>query len=180
MVSLVKGQKIDITKGNTGLKKITIGLGWDTNKYDGDNFDLDSSAFLLGSNGKVTDNKDFVFFNNLVHPSGSVKHMGDNLTGAGDGDDEQIIVNLPEVPSNIEKIAFAVTIYEADSRMQNFGMVSNAYIRVLQRHLWFLESCIAIMGNGNLMQLVLDILAVYRHFAMDMDYKGRKRKWQLV
>lgn len=131
MVSLVKGQKIDITKGNTGLKKITIGLGWDTNKYDGDNFDLDSSVFLLGSNGKVTDNKDFVFFNNLVHPSGSVKHMGDNLTGAGDGDDEQIIVNLPEVPSNIEKIAFAVTIYEADSRMQNFGMVSNAYIRVV-------------------------------------------------
>lgn len=131
MVSLVKGQKIDITKGNTGLKKITIGLGWDTNKYDGDNFDLDSSAFLLGSNGKVTDNKDFVFFNNLVHPSGSVKHMGDNLTGAGDGDDEQIIVNLPEVPSNIEKIAFAVTIYEADSRMQNFGMVENSFIRVV-------------------------------------------------
>ena len=94
MVSLVKGQKVDLTKGNAGLKKILVGLGWDTNKYDGDDFDLDASAFLLDKNGKVTTDKDFVFFNNLVHPSGAVKHMGDNLTGSGDGDDEQIIVDL--------------------------------------------------------------------------------------
>lgn len=130
MVSLVKGQKVDLTKGNAGLKKILVGLGWDTNKYDGDDFDLDASAFLLDKNGKVTNDKDFVFFNNLVHPSGAVKHMGDNLTGSGDGDDEQIIVDLSKIPENIEKIAFTVTIYEADSRMQNFGMVSNAYIRM--------------------------------------------------
>lgn len=130
MVSLVKGQKVDLTKGNAGLKKILVGLGWDTNKYDGDDFDLDASAFLLDKNGKVTTDKDFVFFNNLVHPSGAVKHMGDNLTGSGDGDDEQIIVELAKIPENIEKIAFTVTIYEADSRMQNFGMVSNAYIRM--------------------------------------------------
>lgn len=130
MVSLVKGQKVDLTKGNAGLKKILVGLGWDTNKYDGDDFDLDTSAFLLDKNGKVTTDKDFVFFNNLVHPSGAVKHMGDNLTGSGDGDDEQIIVDLAKIPENVEKIAFTVTIYEADSRMQNFGMVSNAYIRM--------------------------------------------------
>lgn len=130
MVSLVKGQKVDLTKGNAGLKKILVGLGWDTNKYDGDDFDLDASAFLLDKNEKVTTDKDFVFFNNLVHPSGAVKHMGDNLTGSGDGDDEQIIVDLAKIPENVEKIAFTVTIYEADSRMQNFGMVSNAYIRM--------------------------------------------------
>lgn len=130
MVSLVKGQKVDLTKGNAGLKKILVGLGWDTNKYDGDDFDLDAFAFLLDKNGKVTTDKDFVFFNNLVHPSGAVKHMGDNLTGSGDGDDEQIIVDLAKIPENVEKIAFTVTIYEADSRMQNFGMVSNAYIRM--------------------------------------------------
>lgn len=131
MVSLVKGQKVDLTKGNAGLKKILVGLGWDTNKYDGDDFDLDASAFLLDKNGKVTTDKDFVFFNNLVHPSGAVKHMGDNLTGSGDGDDEQIIVDLAKIPENIEKIAFTVTIYEADSRMQNFGMVENSFIRVV-------------------------------------------------
>lgn len=131
MVSLVKGQKVDLTKGNAGLKKILVGLGWDTNKYDGDDFDLDASAFLLDKNGKVTTDKDFVFFNNLVHPSGAVKHMGDNLTGSGDGDDEQIIVDLAKIPENIEKIAFTVTIHEAERRMQNFGMVENSFIRVV-------------------------------------------------
>ncbi len=133
MVSLVKGQKVDITKGNEGLKQIVVGLGWDVNKYDGDNFDLDSSAFLLDENGKVTSDKDFIFFNNLRHPSGAVVHMGDNLTGKGDGDDEQIIVDLTKIPENIEKIAFAVAIYDADNRMQNFGMVSNAYICMVNK-----------------------------------------------
>lgn len=133
MVNLVKGQKVDLTKGNEGLKQIVVGLGWDVNKYDGDNFDLDSSVFLLGANGRVLSSKDFVFFNNLRHPSGAVVHMGDNLTGKGDGDDEQIIVDLTKIPENIDKIAFAVTIYDADNRMQNFGMVSNAYIRMVNK-----------------------------------------------
>lgn len=133
MVNLVKGQKADLTKGNEGLKQIIVGLGWDVNKYDGDNFDLDSSVFLLGANGRVLSSEDFVFFNNLRHPSGAVVHMGDNLTGNGDGDDEQIIVDLTKIPENIDKIAFAVTIYDADNRMQNFDMVSNAYIRMVNK-----------------------------------------------
>ncbi|MBR3050827.1 MAG: TerD family protein [Selenomonadaceae bacterium] len=130
-ISLKKGQKVDLTKSNPGLSKILIGLGWDTNKYDGgSDFDLDSSVFLLGANSKVTDGGDFIFFNNLKHASGSVEHLGDNLTGAGDGDDEEIKIDLSKVPANIEKIAFTVTIYEADERKQNFGQVENAFIRV--------------------------------------------------
>ena len=121
-ISLKKGQKVDLTKSNPGLSKILIGLGWDTNKYDGGNdFDLDSSVFLLGADSKVTDGGDFIFFNNLKHASGSVEHLGDNLTGAGEGDDEEIKIDLSKVPANIEKIAFTVTIYEADARKQNFG-----------------------------------------------------------
>ncbi len=131
-VSLKKGQKVDLTKSNPGLSKIVVGLGWDTNKYDGGfDFDLDSAAFLLGANGKITNDADFVFYNNLKHSSGSVEHLGDNLTGAGDGDDEQIKVDLPAVPSSIEKINFTVTIHEAEERKQNFGQVSNAYIRIV-------------------------------------------------
>ena len=130
-ISLKKGQKVDLTKSNPGLSKILIGLGWDTNKYDGgSDFDLDSSVFLLGADSKVTDGGDFIFFNNLKHASGSVEHLGDNLTGAGDGDDEEIKIDLSKVPANIEKIAFTVTIYEADERKQNFGQVENAFIRV--------------------------------------------------
>ena len=130
-ISLKKGQKVDLTKSNPGLSKILIGLGWDTNKYDGGNdFDLDSSVFLLGADSKVTDGGDFIFFNNLKHASGSVEHLGDNLTGAGEGDDEEIKIDLSKVPANIEKIAFTVTIYEADARKQNFGQVENAFIRV--------------------------------------------------
>lgn len=130
-ISLKKGQKVDLTKTNPGLKEILIGLGWDTNKYDGGfDFDLDSSVFLLGADSKVTDGGDFIFFNNLKHSSGSVEHLGDNLTGAGDGDDEEIKIDLSKVPANIEKIAFTVTIYDADARKQNFGQVENAFIRV--------------------------------------------------
>ncbi|MBR3569869.1 MAG: TerD family protein [Oscillibacter sp.] len=131
-VSLSKGQKVDLTKGNPGLSKILVGLGWDTNKYDGGyDFDLDAAAFLLGANGKVTSDSDFVFYNNLKHPSGSVEHMGDNRTGEGEGDDEQIMIDLAKVPAEIQKIDFTVTIYEADERGQNFGQVANAYIHVL-------------------------------------------------
>ena len=131
-VSLAKGQKVDLTKTNPSLKEVLIGLGWDTNKYDGGNdFDLDAAAFLLGANGKVTADADFVFYNNLKHTSGSVEHLGDNLTGAGDGDDEEIKIDLSKVPANIEKIDFTVTIHEADTRKQNFGQVENAFIRVV-------------------------------------------------
>ena len=131
-VSLTKGQKVDLTKGNPGLSKLLIGLGWDTNKYDGGSaFDLDAAAFLLTGSGKVDSDGDFVFYGNLKHASGSVEHMGDNLTGEGEGDDEQIKVNLSAVPASVEKIDFTVTIYEAEERRQNFGQVSNAFIRVV-------------------------------------------------
>lgn len=131
-VNLSKGQKVSLTKGNPGLSRIMVGLGWDTNRYDtGADFDLDAQAFLLGANGNVTRDADFVFFGNLKHPSGAVEHMGDNLTGEGEGDDEQIRVNLAAVPAEIEKIAFTVTIYEPEARKQNFGQVSNAFIRIV-------------------------------------------------
>lgn len=131
-VNLSKGQKVNLTKENPGLSKIVAGLGWDVNKYDGgSDFDLDAEAFLLGADGKVTSDSDFVFFGNLRHPSGAVEHRGDNLTGAGEGDDEQIAVNLAQVPQNIERIAFTVTIYDPETRKQNFGQVSNAFIRIV-------------------------------------------------
>ena len=130
-INLSKGQKVDLTKGNPGLKNIMVGLGWDVNSFDsGADFDLDVSAFLCGSNGKCPNDKDFIFYGNLVHPSEAVKHMGDNLTGEGEGDDEQIQIDLVKIPDNIEKIAFTVTIYEAEQRRQNFGQVNNAFIRI--------------------------------------------------
>ncbi len=131
-ISLSKGQKVDLTKGNPGLTKVIVGLGWDVNKYDGGNdFDLDTSVFLLGDNGKVTSEADFVFYNNSTGGNGSVVHSGDNRTGAGDGDDEQVVVDLQAVPANVQKIAFTITIHEGDTRNQNFGQVSNAYARIL-------------------------------------------------
>ncbi|WP_066368307.1 TerD family protein [Neobacillus fumarioli] len=130
-VSLSKGQKVDLTKTNPGLTKVVVGLGWDTNKYDGGHdFDLDASVFLLGENGKVTTETDFVFYNNPQGGNGSVVHTGDNRTGAGDGDDEQIKINLSAVPANIHRIAFTITIHEAQARNQNFGQVSNSYVRI--------------------------------------------------
>ncbi len=130
-VCLTKGQKISLTKGNPGLKNVVIGLGWDVNQYDtGGDFDLDAAAFLLTEGGRVSRQEDFVFYGNLTHPSESVKHLGDNLTGAGDGDDEQIKVDLTKVPDSITKIAFTATIYEAEARRQNFGQVNNAFIRI--------------------------------------------------
>ena len=130
-VSLQKGQKVSLTKGNPGLKNVVVGIDWDVNAFDtGGDFDLDSAAFLLSDNGKITNQNDFIFYGNLVHPSGGVQHMGDNLTGAGDGDDEQIRIDLSKIPANITKIAFTVTIYEAEARHQNFGQVSNAFVRI--------------------------------------------------
>lgn len=131
-ISLKKGQKVSLTKDNPGLQKLVIGLGWDTNRFDtGGDFDLDSAAFLLGDNGKVISQSDFVFYGNLEHSSRAVKHMGDNLTGDGEGDDEQITIDLSKVPAGITRIIFSATIHEADERRQNFGQVSNAYIRIV-------------------------------------------------
>ena len=131
-VSLTKGQKVDLTKGNPGLNNLLVGLGWDINKLDGgSDFDLDTAAFMLGADGKTASDADFVFYGNLKHASGGVEHLGDNLTGEGDGDDEQIKVDLSKVPEAVEKIDFTVTIYEAEERRQNFGQVSNAFIRIV-------------------------------------------------
>ncbi len=131
-ISLQKGQKVDLTKSNPGLTKIVIGLGWDVNKYDGaDDFDLDAAAFLLGASGKVNKETDFIFYNNSRSSDGSVVHTGDNRTGEGEGDDEQIKVDLSAVAADIEKISFTITIHEGKNRGQNFGQVSNAYARVL-------------------------------------------------
>jgi tellurium resistance protein TerD len=131
-ISLSKGQKVDLTKTNPGLSKVIVGLGWDTNKYDGGkDFDLDTSVFLLGDNGKVGSDSDFIFYNNTTGGNGSVVHNGDNRTGAGDGDDEQTNVDLNHVPASVQRITFAITIHEAESRNQNFGQVSNAYVRIL-------------------------------------------------
>ena len=131
-INLSKGQKIDLTKSNPGLNNIMVGLGWDVNAFDsGAAFDLDAAAFLLSAEGKCPADGDFIFYGNLKHASGSVEHMGDNLTGDGEGDDEQIKITLSAVPANIEKIAFTVTIYDAENRKQNFGQVSNAFIRIV-------------------------------------------------
>ena len=133
-INLSKGQKVDLTKGNASLKHIMVGLGWDVNAFDtGADFDLDAAAFMLGSNGKCPTDKEFVFYGNLEHPSGAVKHMGDNRTGDGEGDDEEMEIALADVPANVERIAFTVTIYEAEARRQNFGQVSNAYIRIVDK-----------------------------------------------
>ena len=129
-VSLQKGQKVSLTKGNAGLSNVVVGLGWDVNQYHGANFDLDAAAFLLNDAGKITSKSDFVFFANLKHPSGAVIHSGDNLTGQGDGDDEQIKIDLSKVPANCARISIVVAIYSAAKRSQNFGMVQRAYIRI--------------------------------------------------
>ena len=131
-VSLSKGQRVDLTKGRPSLKNILVGLGWDINHYDGEaDFDLDASVFMTKENGKVGKDEDFIFYGNLEHSSKSVKHMGDNRTGEGDGDDEVIKIKLDKIPSDYETLVVTVTIYDAESRLQNFGMVGNAYVRVV-------------------------------------------------
>jgi len=130
-VSLSKGGNVSLSKEAPGLKKIVIGLGWDTRATDGADFDLDASVFLLGENGKVRTDADFIFYNNKTSADGSVEHTGDNLTGEGEGDDEQVKVNLEGVPADIAKMVVGVTIHEATSRGQNFGMVSSAFMRVI-------------------------------------------------
>jgi tellurium resistance protein TerD len=132
-VSLSKGGNVSLSKEAPGLTAVTVGLGWDVRSTTGTDFDLDASAILVDPNGKATSDKDFVFFNNLVSGDGSVKHLGDNLTGEGEGDDEQVNVDLAAVPAGIDKIVFPVSIYDADSRSQSFGQVRNAFIRIVNQ-----------------------------------------------
>jgi tellurium resistance protein TerD len=130
-ISIAKGGNVSLSKEAPGLTRILIGLGWDTRATDGADFDLDASAFLLAETGKVRSDADFIFYNQLKSADGSVEHTGDNLTGEGEGDDEAVKVDLSRVPAEIQKIAVAVTIHDADARRQNFGMVQNAFIRVV-------------------------------------------------
>lgn len=130
-VSLSKGGNVSLTKEAPGLTNVVIGLGWDARSTDGAAFDLDGSAYLLAENGKVRSDADFIFYNNTKSAEGSVQHTGDNTTGEGEGDDEALTVDLANVPADVAKIVVAVTIHEADTRNQNFGMVSNAFMRVV-------------------------------------------------
>lgn len=130
-VSLSKGGNVSLSKTDPNLKKVLIGLGWDARSTDGQDFDLDASAFLLQANGKVASDSDFIFYNNLRSSCGSVVHQGDNRTGEGEGDDEKLIVELDKVPASVDKIVFTVTIHDALTRRQNFGQVSNAFIRLV-------------------------------------------------
>ncbi|TWH00060.1 tellurium resistance protein TerD [Nocardioides sp. J9] len=132
-VSLTKGGNVSLTKEAPGLTAVDVGLGWDANSFSGGEFDLDASAIMLTAAGKALSDSHFIFFNNLNSPDGSVSHTGDNTTGEGDGDDELIKVNLGVVPPDVDKIVFPVSIYDADARGQNFGMVRNAYIRVMNQ-----------------------------------------------
>ncbi len=134
-VSLSKGGNVSLTKeaGAAGLSAVTVGLGWDVRSTTGVDFDLDASAIGCDANGKVVSDQHFVFFNNLRSPDGSIEHTGDNLTGEGEGDDEQIKVNVSGAPAEIDKIVFPVSIYDADNRQQNFGQVRNAFIRVVNQ-----------------------------------------------
>lgn len=130
-ISLSKGGNVSLSKEAPGLKNIVVGLGWDPRATDGQEFDLDASVFVCGENGKVRSDADFIFYNNKTSADGSIEHMGDNRTGEGEGDDEQVKIDLSKVPAGVKKLAFAVTIHEAESRRQNFGMVSNAFMRVV-------------------------------------------------
>ncbi|MCM1104440.1 MAG: TerD family protein [Clostridium sp.] len=136
-VNLQKGQKVDLTKGNSGLRRVMVGLGWDEAQPRGlfgsqnQDIDCDAIAFLLDSDRKIARKEDVVFFNNLRHDSGCVIHQGDNLTGEGDGDDEQIMIDLASLPSRYDRVVILVSIYQATDRNQQFGMIKNAFIRLV-------------------------------------------------
>lgn len=133
-IQLSKGQRIDLTKNDPSLKNILIGLGWDVKTFDGgQDFDLDASVFLLDESGKCRNDLDFIFYNNLQSQDGSVTHLGDNRTGEGDGDDEQVTIQLSRVPQSVHRIAITVTIHDAEQRNQNFGQVANAFVRLVNQ-----------------------------------------------
>ena len=130
-ISLTKGGNVNLSKEAPTMTKMVVGLGWDTRATDGAAFDLDAVAFVLKADGKVRADGDFIFFNNKQNAEGSVAHGGDNRTGEGEGDDESVMIDFSKMPADIEKVAICVTIYDADTRRQNFGQVSRAYVRVL-------------------------------------------------
>ncbi|WP_313738825.1 TerD family protein [Pseudomonas sp.] len=132
-VSLSKGGNVSLSKEAPGLAEVTVGLGWDARVTDGAEFDLDASVFVVGENGKVLNDAGFIFYNNKTSADGSIEHLGDNRSGQGDGDDEQVNVKLTGLASDVKKLVFAVTIHDADARKQSFGQVSNAYIRVINK-----------------------------------------------
>lgn len=132
-VTLQKGGNVSLSKEAPGLTMITVGLGWDPRVTDGAEFDLDASVFVCGEDGKVLSDKHFIFYNNAKSPDGSVEHTGDNKTGEGEGDDEQVKINLKDVPADVKKLVFAVTIHEGGQRNQNFGQVANAFMRVINQ-----------------------------------------------
>jgi tellurium resistance protein TerD len=132
-VSLSKGGNVSLSKEAPGLRAVLVGLGWDVRTTTGADFDLDASALVVGTDGKILSDRHFVFFNNLTSPDGSVEHTGDNLTGEGEGDDEVIKVNLSGVPGEVDKVVVAVSIYDAEGRGQSFGQVRNAFIRVVNQ-----------------------------------------------
>ena len=130
-ISLTKGQNVSLSKTDPSLKNVLVGLGWDARSTDGQDFDLDASVFMATENGKVPSDRHFIFYNQLVSLCGGVEHTGDNLTGDGDGDDESVIVRLDKVESNIKSLFITVTIHDAEARRQNFGQVSNAFVRIV-------------------------------------------------
>lgn len=133
-VSLSKGGNVSLTKEAPGMTAVLVGLGWDARTTTGTDFDLDASAIMVKSDGKVVSDSHFIFFNNKKSPDGSVEHTGDNLTGEGEGDDEALTVNLAGVPAEVDKIVFPVSIYEAEQRSQSFGQVRNAFIRIVNQN----------------------------------------------
>ena len=136
VIQLSKGQRIDLTKDNPALQNIVVGLGWDVKSFSGgEEFDLDASAFLLNAQGICQNDLDFIFYNNLRSVDGSVEHTGDNRTGEGEGDDEQIKIHLNKVPSSVQRIAITVTIHDAVQRRQNFGQIENAFVRLVDEDL---------------------------------------------
>jgi tellurium resistance protein TerD len=132
-ISLSKGGNVSLSKTDPGLKHVIVGLGWDARPTDGADFDLDASAFMVKEDGKVRSDSDFIFYNQTKSTCGSVEHTGDNRTGAGDGDDESVIILLDKVPADIQRIVFCVTIHDAEMRKQNFGQVNHAYVRVVNK-----------------------------------------------
>ncbi len=133
-VSLSKGGNVSLSKEAPGLTAVIVGLGWDARVTDGTDFDLDASVFVTGEGDKVRSDADFIFYNNKTGADGSIEHLGDNRTGAGDGDDEQVKIDLSKVPADVKKLVFAVTIHDAEARKQNFGQVGNAFMRVVNQN----------------------------------------------